>query len=90
MELVCDRHRHLVCVPFSVENLHLMARVLGIGRHWFHGGRLPHYDIPVRRIAEVTARCRVVTSRELLRIIKEGLAGPDRGDDNHVPKTGVR
>jgi hypothetical protein len=69
LQFICDAHRHLVCLPYSVENLHRMAKVLGIHRGWFHGGRHPHYDIPKRRIREVMAVCRVVESRELLAII---------------------
>lgn len=39
--------RHLVCVPYSVENLHAMADALGIKRCWFHAdASYPHYDIP--------------------------------------------
>lgn len=30
---VTDGKRHLVCIPYSVENLHQMAADLGIGRH---------------------------------------------------------
>ena len=33
---VTDGKRHLVCIPYSTENLHAMATDLGIGRHWFH------------------------------------------------------
>lgn len=87
MRFLCDRKRHLVCEPFSVENLHLMARVLRIGRHWFHGGRLPHYDIPKRRIAEITARCVVISSRELLGVIK-GAPAPIAADPS--AESGVR
>jgi hypothetical protein len=54
-----------------VANLHRMAQALGIKKCWFHNkpGRW-HYDIPARRIAEIQARCEVVTSRELLEIIR--------------------
>lgn len=63
--------RHLVCVPYTVENLHVMAKDLGIKRCWFHSGsKYPHYDIPKRRIDEITARCTVVTPREILAITK--------------------
>lgn len=65
-----DRKRHLVCVPYSIENLHRMARELGIGRHWYHGGKFPHYDVPKSRVAEIQTRCTVVRSREILQIIK--------------------
>jgi len=67
----CDRARHLVCVPYTVEGLHRMAADLGIARCWFDPNpKHPHYDIPKRRIAEVTARCTVVDSRTILRITR--------------------
>ena len=67
MEYICDRKRHLICKPYSIENLHKMADELNIGRHWFHKN---HYDIPKNRIDEITAKCRVVSSKEIVRIIK--------------------
>lgn len=67
---VCDGLRHLVCVPYSVENLHRMARELGLGRHWFHSSlRHPHYDIPVRRRVEIEKKCRRVRGRDILLIM---------------------
>ena len=80
----CDGLRHLVCVPYSIPNLHRMARELGIKRCWYHAHPThPHYDIPERRIAEIQARCRVVTGRDVLAIIKgafrsETAAAPPR------------
>ena len=49
-----------------------MAEDLGIGRHWYHAGKFPHYDIPKRRIEEITKKCRVVRPRDILYIIKNG------------------
>lgn len=81
LEYVCDRYRHLVCRPYSIANLHRMADELGIKRGWFDAGKRrrnsgewlrfvrPHYDIPKRRIEEITAKCTVVTSKELREII---------------------
>lgn len=67
MIFYCDDARHLICVPYTVENLHTMAAQLGIKRCWFHPHpQHPHYDIPKRRIVEITARCTLITSRELL------------------------
>lgn len=78
MRYLCDEMRHLICVPYSVENLHLMAGTLGIKRCWFHSGsKYPHYDIPKRRIAEIHAKCEVVTPQALLRVIKDALAAQD-------------
>lgn len=69
LQYICDAYRHLVCVPYTVKNLHRMAKKLGIHRGWFHSGQYPHYDIPKRRIPEIKAQCRVVSSREILAII---------------------
>jgi hypothetical protein len=78
----CDELRHLVCLPFSVANLHRMAADLGLKPCWFHnggGGKYPHYDIPKRRIVEIQAKCKVVSGRDILRIIKGtyGVSSPD-------------
>lgn len=67
MTFYCDNARHLVCVPYSIPNLHAMAQTLGIKRCWFHRD---HYDIPKTRIVEIQAKCTVIPSREIVRIIK--------------------
>jgi len=64
-----DGRRHLVCRPYSVEGLHAMAEDLGIKRCWFHAGKLPHYDIPLRRVTEIEARCIRVSSREIVILV---------------------
>ena len=72
MRYLCDKNRHLICTPYSIENLHLMAADLQLDRCWFHSTKgLAHYDIPKRRIAEFTSKCTVVSSKEIVRIIKE-------------------
>jgi hypothetical protein len=70
MQFYCDDSRHLVCVPYSVENLHAMAVALDIKRCWYHNASYPHYDIPKRRIEEIKSKCRVVSSRVILQIVK--------------------
>jgi FMN phosphatase YigB (HAD superfamily) len=68
LKYICDSKRHLVCLPYSIENLHQMAEELGIKKCWFHKN---HYDIPKKRIDEITSKCHeVVTSRKILRIVK--------------------
>lgn len=72
MKYVCDNGRHLICVPYSIENLHAMAKDLNIKRCWYHSGsNYPHYDIPKKRIAEIQAKCEIISSSALLTIIKE-------------------
>jgi hypothetical protein len=68
MRYLCDTKRHLVCIPYSIENLHLMAQDLLIKRHWFHNN---HYDIPKIRMAEIQAKCEVISSKEIVKIIKD-------------------
>ena len=65
---VCDNKRHLVCLPYSIENLHFIARVFGIKKHWFHKN---HYDIPKSKIQEVMDCAKVVSSKEIVKIIKK-------------------
>lgn len=69
MTYFCDDKRHLVCVPYSVENLHLMAENLNIKRCWFHGGKNPHYDIPKKRISEIQNKCEIISTKEIWEII---------------------
>ena len=66
MEYYCDDKRHLVCVPYSIENLHKMAKILDIKKCWFHKN---HYDIPKRRIDEIKSKCIVVDSKKIVEII---------------------
>jgi len=44
-----------------------MAEDLGLARGWFHKD---HYDMPVKRIEEITKRCTIVSSKDIVRIIK--------------------
>ncbi len=68
MTYYCDNNRHLVCMPYSIENLHAMAKKLKIKKWWFHKN---HYDIPKRRIVEITKKCTVVSSKYIVNIIKD-------------------
>ena len=69
LEFIADRERHLVCEPYSIKNLHIMEKALRIHKCWFHGN---HYDIPQRRIEEILSKCKIVTPREIVRIIRSG------------------
>lgn len=62
-----DKKRHLICLPYSIDNLHTMADKLGIKRCWFHKN---HYDIPVRRRQEIESKCIIISTKALARIIK--------------------
>lgn len=66
MKYLTDNNRHLICIPYSIENLHLMAKELNINKCWFHKN---HYDIPKRRIEEITKKCIIVSSKEIINII---------------------
>jgi len=66
IEYFCDDARHLVCKPYSIENLHLMADRLNLKRGWFHKH---HYDIPKTR-KDIPSKCIVVSSKDIVRIIR--------------------
>lgn len=75
LKFYMDHMRHLVCEPYSVENLHGMAEFLTIPKHWYHGHRLPHYDIPITMVEDLKSSGIVnyVHPRKVLNIITEGL-----------------
>ena len=64
---ICDRKRHLVCHPYSLDNLHKMAESMGIKRCWFHRD---HYDIPKRRIKEISDQCFLTSTMNIAKIIR--------------------
>ena len=71
LKYICDNKRHLICEPYTEENLHLMAEQLGIKRHWFHLHIYPHYDIPKKRIEDIQQKCEIVRTKEIITIIKK-------------------
>lgn len=64
-----DNKRHIVCIPYSIENLHIMAIRLGIRRCWFHRN---HYDRPIYyTYFDLDALgAKLVSTREIVLIIK--------------------
>ena len=47
-----DDKRHMVCRPYTVENLHKAAAALGLKRCWYHSSPYPHYDLPKTWVAD--------------------------------------
>lgn len=71
MRYLCDVNRHLICDPYSIPNLHTMARNLGINKCWFHNTPgLAHYDIPKRRIDEITEKCDIIPTMHIIKMIR--------------------
>lgn len=73
-----DDSRHLICVPYTRENLMVMMKDLNINPCWLHRSTFLHVDIPKRRIAEIQARTTVISGRELVTMIKEQGLIPER------------
>lgn len=71
LEYYSDTMRHLICKPYSVENLHRMAEDLGIKRCWYDPNPYPHYDIPKKKVALIHSKTNVISAKELLLLIKE-------------------
>lgn len=61
-----DNMRHLVCVPYSIENLHQMAKDLDIKKCWFHKN---HYDIPKKRVDEISQKAIQISPQKIFEII---------------------
>ena len=70
LKFYTDGKRHLVCLPYNIENLHLMAVELRLHSNWFHNGRNPHYDLPIRRMKELEEKCIIVSSKDIVKICK--------------------
>ena len=67
LEFWCDNKRHLICKPYSIANLHKMSEELDVKKCWFHK---THYDIPKRRVEEIKDKCKTVTEKEIVEVIK--------------------
>lgn len=86
LKYVTDGKRHLICVPYSIENMHQMARELLIKKFWFQKN---HYIIPESREVEIEKKCKKVSQAE----IKEIIRSPQYGHiiiSDLVPITGVK
>jgi hypothetical protein len=70
MTFFCDHQRHLVCLPYSPENLHKMAATLGIARGWFHASPYAHYDIPKGRIDDIQRMALLVSPKTIVQIAR--------------------
>jgi hypothetical protein len=87
MVVYYDNKRHIICTPYTVENIHRMAELLGLKRCWFHAKPYPHYDMPKRWVADfglgldeallaldvVGVRYEQVDTRRIVKIIREHL-----------------
>ena len=90
-----DNMRHLVCVPYSIENLHQMAQDLNIKRCWFHKN---HYDIPKKRVDEIAQKAIQISPRKIFEIINgrmvelvdtpDSKSGSERSDGS-IPSRGT-
>lgn len=60
---------HLVAVPLSdIDELHRIARKIGLKREWFQDKEVPHYDVVAEKIPKVVkAGALPIRSRELVK-----------------------
>lgn len=67
-----DFMRHLVCEPYSIDNLHWMAELLGIKKCWFHKD---HYDIPLKMLPKIETMkfITLVSPRKIFKIVRTPL-----------------
>lgn len=70
LRYLCDENRHLICLPFSLENMKEMLFQLELKRKGLSktpGKRF--YRIPHERLLEIMAQCELVPAWEILEII---------------------
>lgn len=71
LEFFYDSQRHLVCKPYSVDNLHCMAAILRINNCWYHNAKHKHYDIPKKMFENFWLYpAKKVSPKEILKICK--------------------
>jgi len=69
MRFVTDK-KHLICVPYSIENLHKTAEEFKIDVCWF---KKNHYFIggyPEETIEEIAKKCKIVSQANIVEIIQ--------------------
>jgi hypothetical protein len=76
-------------VADTLEELHRMARKIGLKREWFQDHDIPHYDVtnPKRRLA-VANGAKEITRKELYEFIKRWRASElhaGEGSDKNTP-----
>ena len=67
---LCDQNRHLICLPFTWENMQRMAAELQLKRKTL--SKVPNkrfYRIPFDRLLEIEYQCEVVPAWRILEII---------------------
>lgn len=66
---LCDEAGHLICTPYTTENLHVAARHLTLGPLFYKTEPYPHYAVPWMRIEDVRAKCDAVEEAAILAIV---------------------
>ena len=64
-----DGRKNVICIPYSIENLHKMADDLGMKKKYF---KKDHYEIPDDMVSEVEDKCDVVTTTTLFKTARNG------------------
>lgn len=69
---ITDGVGNVICLPYSVENLHKMADDLGIAKRWYRDG---HYKVPKEIADDLEEKCDKVTTTTLFRTVRNVYAG---------------
>jgi hypothetical protein len=62
--------KHLICVPYSIENLHKMAEKFGIGKSLF---KINHYSLSKfneSAIERISKKCRIISTSNIIEVIR--------------------
>ena len=73
-----DKYRHMIS-DVSVSELHLFARSIGVGRHWYEnkrGRKQPHYDISGDQVVKAIRHgAKEISRKEIVKILKRTYNG---------------
>lgn len=65
-----DGRKNIICLPYSIENLHQMAKELGMNEKYFNKD---HYVVPDHMVDEIEDKCGKVSTQTLFLTARNGL-----------------
>lgn len=71
LEYYCDNQGHLVCLPYTIDNLHQMANELGLDQsHFKSHPKHAHYLISDNQKDTIMPQCHLVSSKHIIYIVR--------------------
>ena len=68
-----DDDLHLICMPYSDENIRMMAEHLKLVRNWLVSGRHKYYEVPLHEAQRIASQTLRVSHGQLISVIERTL-----------------